>query len=74
MRKLILMIAAMLAMSTAVQAEDHVMAATRGNKDQQPKVASLNLSLREAQDYAVEQGRCKPQMLLVLQVSGEQIP
>ena len=57
MRKLILMIAAILAMSTAVQAEDHVMAATRGNKDQQPKVASLNLSLREAQDYAVEQNR-----------------
>ena len=57
MKKLILCFAAMLAMSTAVKAEDHVMAAT---KSQQPTAQSqdtLSLSLKEAQEYAIRQNR-----------------
>lgn len=68
MRKLILMIAAILAMSTAVQAEDHVMAATRGSqiyKDGAPK--TLSLSLKEAQDYAVKQNRTLKNASLAVQ-------
>lgn len=68
MRKLILMIAAILAMSTAVQAEDHVMAATHGSqiyKDGAPK--TLSLSLKEAQDYAVKQNRTLKNASLAVQ-------
>ena len=58
MRKAVLFFAAMLAMSTAVMAEDHVMAATRPAKHTQDSVpAVLSLSLKEAQDYAVKQNR-----------------
>ena len=58
MRKAVLFFAAMLAMSTAVMAEDHVMAATRSAKYKQDSVpAVLSLSLKEAQDFAVKQNR-----------------
>ena len=61
MKKLILCFAALLAMSTAVMAEDHVMAATRSQQpgqtcnSQQPE--TLSLSLKEAQEYAIRQNR-----------------
>ena len=49
---------AMLVMSTAVMAEDHVMAATRSSQLTQDSVPSvLSLSLKEAQNYAVKQNR-----------------
>ena len=49
---------AMLVMSTAVMAEDHVMAATRSAQRTQDSVPSvLSLSLKEAQNYAVKQNR-----------------
>jgi len=48
----------MLVMSTAVMAEDHVMAATRSAQRTQDSVPSvLSLSLKEAQNYAVKQNR-----------------
>ena len=49
---------ALLMMSTAVMAEDHVMAATRSAQRAQDSVpALLHLSLKEAQDFAVKQNR-----------------
>ena len=59
MRKAVLFFAAMLAMSTAVMAEDHVMAATHGSKKSADEAAPtvLSLSLKEAQDFAVKQNR-----------------
>ena len=58
MKKLILMMTVLLAMSTAVMAEDHVMAATRSSKRTQDSVPPvLRLSLKEAQEYAVKQNR-----------------
>lgn len=69
MRKAILFFAAMLAMSTAVMAEDHVMAATHGSKksadEAAPKV--LSLSLKEAQDYAIQQNRSLKNASLAVQ-------
>ena len=48
----------LLVTSTAVMAEDHVMAATRSAQRSQDSVpALLSLSLKEAQDYAVKQNR-----------------
>lgn len=58
MKKLFLMMTAMLAMSATVVAEDHVMAATRSAYRTQDSVpAALSLSLKEAQDYAIKQNR-----------------
>ena len=57
MKKLILFFAAMLAMSTAVMAEDHVMAATKSPKPEVKSQATLSLSLKEAQEYAIRQNR-----------------
>lgn len=52
------MMTALLMMSTAVMAEDHVMAATRSAQRAQDSVpALLHLSLKEAQDFAVKQNR-----------------
>ena len=68
MRKSILFIAAMLAMSTAVMAEDHVMAATKSQQSSaadQPK--ALSLSLKEAQDFAVKQNRTLKNASLAVQ-------
>lgn len=69
MKKTILCIAAMLAMSTAAIAEDHVMAATRGSRkgadEAAPKV--LTLSLSEAQEYAVKQNRTLKNASLAVQ-------
>ena len=58
MKKLIFMMTALLMTSTAVMAEDHVMAATRSAQRAQDSVpALLRLSLKEAQDFAVKQNR-----------------
>ena len=68
MRKTILFIAAMLAMSIAVMAEDHVMAATKSQQSSaadQPK--ALSLSLKEAQDFAVKQNRSLKNASLAVQ-------
>ena len=57
MKKLILCFTAMLAMSTAVMAEDHVMAATKSPKQEAKSQETLSLSLKEAQEYAIRQNR-----------------
>lgn len=71
MRKTILFIAAMLAMSIAVMAEDHVMAATRNvQRDKVQSTSaddSLRLSLKEAQDFAVKQNRSLKNASLAVQ-------
>ena len=46
-----------LAISVSTMAEDHVMAATKSRKMTNEQPAVLNLSLTEAQDYAVQQNR-----------------
>ena len=69
MRKFIWMMTALLAMSTAVMAEDHVMAATKSSKptanSQQPE--TLSLSLKEAQDFAIRQNRSLKNASLAVQ-------
>ena len=65
MRKIILMCA--LVISVTMMAEDHVMAATRGVESQKSKVESLSLSLKEAQDFAVEQNRSLKNASLAVQ-------
>lgn len=58
----------MLVMSTAVMAEDHVMAATRSAQRTQDSVPSvLSLSLKEAQNYAVKQNRSLKNASLAVQ-------
>ena len=66
MKKLIVLFAAMLMTGVAAQAEDHVMAATRGSAAPQSP-SSLTLSLREAQDYAVKQNRSLKNAALAVQ-------
>lgn len=55
MRKIVLLVS-MFAMAANMMAADHVMAATK-RAPQQEVPATLNLSLGEAQDYAVAQNR-----------------
>mgnify|MGYP003557791449 FL=1 len=55
MRKIVVLVC-LFAFATNMMADDHVMAATkRAPKQEVP--ATLNLSLEEAQDYAVNQNR-----------------
>ena len=61
------MMTAMLVMSAAVMAEDHVMAATRSAKGQKDVPATLSLSLKEAQDYAIKQNRSLKNASLAVQ-------
>jgi len=56
-----------LVISVTMMAEDHVMAATRGVESQKSKVESLSLSLKEAQDFAVEQNRSLKNASLAVQ-------
>ena len=69
MRKFVVMIAACLALSTAVMAEDHVMAATKGAKNdgKQAPDTLLSLSLKEAQDHAVNSNRSLKNASLAVQ-------
>lgn len=58
----------MLAMSSAVMAEDHVMAATKGARSDGQNVPKvLRLSLPEAQDYAIKQNRSLKNASLAVQ-------
>ena len=71
MRKFIWMMTALLVMSTAVMAEDHVMAATKSQQpgqtcnSQQPE--TLSLSLKDAQDFAIKQNRSLKNASLAVQ-------
>ena len=59
MKKQLLVLIAAVALSSSLMAEDHVMAATKSHQPQDTAAvpATLNLSLREAQAYAVQQNR-----------------
>ena len=62
------MMTVLLVTSTAVMAEDHVMAATRSAQRSQDSVpALLRLSLKEAQDFAVKQNRTLKNASLAVQ-------
>ena len=56
MKKIVLAIGLFAFLANGVQAEDHVMAATK-KAEVREVPATLNLSLAEAQDYAVETNR-----------------
>jgi len=57
-----------LVMSVTMMAEDHVMAATHGSRDIQRDVPdSLSLSLKEAQNYAIQQNRTLKNASLAVQ-------
>ena len=56
MEKIVLAICLFAACANGLQAEDHVMAATKHHETREVP-ATLNLSLAEAQDYAVETNR-----------------
>jgi outer membrane protein TolC len=69
MKKLFVIFSAVL-FSVGLMAEDHVMAATKGSKDesQKSKVESpLSLSLSEAQDFAIKQNRSLKNASLAVQ-------
>ena len=55
MKKIVFLMTA-LVLSVSMMAEDHVMAATRSQK-QEPSPAKLSLSLKEAQEHAVNSNR-----------------
>ncbi|MBQ7438780.1 MAG: TolC family protein [Paludibacteraceae bacterium] len=59
MKKQLLVLIAAVALSSSLMAEDHVMAATKSHQPQDTAAvpATLNLSLVEAQNYAVKQNR-----------------
>lgn len=59
MKKQILLLLAVVMMCGVAQAEDHVMAATKSHQPQDTASApaTLSMSLKEAQDYAVKQNR-----------------
>ena len=67
MRKFIWMMTALLVMSTAVMAEDHVMAATKSHKTDAKQPETLSLSLKEAQDFAIKQNRSLKNASLAVQ-------
>ncbi len=67
MRKILFLMMA-LVMSVTMMAEDHVMAATHGSRDIQRDVPdSLSLSLKEAQEYAIQQNRTLKNASLAVQ-------
>jgi len=69
MRKLFFLISALI-VSATMMAEDHVMAATKSQKqnpDAPQAPAALSLSLREAQDFAVRQNRTLKNASLAVQ-------
>ena len=68
MKKVLFMMLAFAMSVTTMKAEDHVMAATHGSRDLLKEApASLSLSLREAQDYAVKQNRTLKNASLAVQ-------
>ena len=68
MRKLFyLFLVGALAISATTMAEDHVMAATKGAQAKKSTPSTLNLSLSEAQDYAIKQNRTLKNASLAVQ-------
>ena len=69
MKKTVILLLSVLVMTTAMMAEDHVMAATRGASQNAAEAApkALSLSLKEAQDYAVKQNRTLKNASLAVQ-------
>ena len=69
MKKLFIILSA-LALSTSLMAEDHVMAATKGERSKakgENEPTALNLSLKDAQEYAVKQNRSLKNASLAVQ-------
>ncbi|MBQ1858516.1 MAG: TolC family protein, partial [Paludibacteraceae bacterium] len=68
MRKLFFLMSALI-ISATMMAEDHVMAAAKGGQkaDGESAPAALSLSLKEAQDYAVQQNRSLKNASLAVQ-------
>lgn len=68
MRKLFIILSAVL-LSGSLMAEDHVMAATKSHKanEQRQTPATLSLSLKEAQEYAIRQNRSLKNASLAVQ-------
>ena len=69
MKKLFIILTA-IALSTSLMAEDHVMAATKGERSKakgENEPAALSLSLKDAQEYAVKQNRSLKNASLAVQ-------
>ena len=66
MKKIVLAICLFAVCANGMQAEDHVMAATK-KAEVREVPATLNLSLKEAQDYAVETNRSLKNASLAVQ-------
>ena len=66
MKKLFIILSAVL-LSTSLMAEDHVMAATKSAEPQKSAPNTLNLSLEEAQNYAIRQNRSLKNASLAVQ-------
>ena len=66
MRKIVFLISA-LVISATVMAEDHVMAATKSSDGKKSAPEVINLSLKDAQEYAVQQNRTLKNASLAVQ-------
>ena len=66
MRKIVFLISA-LVISATVMAEDHVMAATKPSDGKKSAPEVMNLSLKDAQEYAVQQNRTLKNASLAVQ-------
>ncbi len=66
MRKIVFLISA-LVISATVMAEDHVMAATKSSDGKKSAPEVMNLSLKDAQEYAVQQNRTLKNASLAVQ-------
>ena len=66
MRKIVFLISA-LVISVTVMAEDHVMAATKSSDGKKSAPEVMNLSLNDAQEYAVQQNRTLKNASLAVQ-------
>ena len=67
MKRLVLLMLAACSLSLTAMAEDHVMAATKSAEGKKSTPRVLNLSLKEAQDYAVKQNRSLKNASLAVQ-------
>ena len=57
MKKTVLVVLASIVLSAGMHAEDRVLAAARDGEARKDVPAELELSLQEAQDYAIKQNR-----------------
>ena len=67
MKKQILLLLAVVMMCGVAQAEDHVMAATKSSDGKKSAPEVMNLSLKDAQEYAVQQNRTLKNASLAVQ-------